>query len=97
MQTDTALEDLREYYILILRQQKNCVSYWAEIKQFFFYFLLYISLLTFQSFSPSNKAILTPTRLNILVVPLLMDEAFKHISVWGSYLFKSPLISKHHL
>jgi len=31
-----------------------------------------------------------PTRPHLLIVPLPMGQAFKHMSLWGPYLLKPP-------
>jgi hypothetical protein len=40
--------------------------------------------------SLSHSGALPPTRPHLLIVPLPMDQAFKHVSLWWPYLFKSP-------
>lgn len=40
--------------------------------------------------TPSSKATPTPTRAHLLIVPLSMGQAFKHMNVWGPNLLKPP-------
>jgi hypothetical protein len=40
---------------------------------------------------PASGDILPPIRSHLLIVPLLMGQAFKHMSLQGPYLIKLPL------
>ena len=37
-----------------------------------------------------HSDIFPPTRPYLLIVPLLMGQAFKHMNLWGPNLFKPP-------
>jgi hypothetical protein len=82
VQADMVLERSLESYILIHREQKETVYYTGlslnigDLKTFL------------HSDTSSNKAIPTPTRPHLLMVPLSMGQAFKQ-SV-GPNLFKPP-------
>jgi hypothetical protein len=65
-------------------QEETLIPHWAELEH-----RRPQILLTHNDTLFSNKATPTPTRLQLLIVPIPMGQSFKHRSLWGAIPIQS--------
>lgn len=72
-------ERAKKFYILIPRQQKDNVCHTG------YRLSIYVLQTNLHSDTPP-----IPTRPHVLIVPYPKGQAFKHMNLWGPFLYKAP-------
>lgn len=90
MQADMVLEEPEVLYLDPKTARRGL--HWAELEH------IYYLKAHPQGYASSNKTtrhtssnmVTPPIRPQLLLVPLPIGQTFKHINLWGPYLFKQP-------